>query len=128
MDDSERVELIRRGNELFNARDYKSALKIFLSTSYKDGIIRVADYLYFDVKDKVAAVKLYKRAGHQKVIDEFAERAAQIIHSFLEEDKKLEAERKKVEETFVKEWKPATVTVEDLMNLAKKEEKEEDKK
>ena len=127
MDDSERVELIRRGNEYFNAKDYKNALKVFLTTSYNDGIIRVADYLYFDKKDNISAVKLYKKAGHQKVIDEFAERAAQIIRSFLEEDKKLEEERKKIEDTFVKEWKPVTISGADVEKLGNKPEGEETK-
>ena len=89
MENEERISLIRRGNELFNQGDYKNSLKIFLMTDYKDGIIRVADFLYFDKKDKVSAVKLYKKAGHQKVIDEFSERVAVLIKLLLSEDKIL---------------------------------------
>lgn len=128
MENDERISLIRRGNELFNSGDYKNSLKIFLMTDYKDGIIRVADYLYFDKKDKVNAVKLYKRAGHQKIIDEFSERAAQLIKLLLEEDRTV----KKITESMltdndgqetpapasiIKEWKPGVIKSDDISKL-----------
>lgn len=116
MDEEERISLIRRGNELFNKKDYKNALKIFLATNYKDGIIRVADYLYFDKGDKISAIKLYKKAGHQKVIDDFAEKASDIIRMLLEEDKKLAHE-------LTLEEKPVTISSEDIKKLNEIENK-----
>ncbi|MEJ5285312.1 MAG: hypothetical protein ACP5Q5_09835 [Brevinematia bacterium] len=121
MDDEERISLIRRGNELFNNKDYKNALKIFIATDYKDGIIRVADYLYFEKNDKISAIKLYKKAGHQKVIDDFAQKAAYIIRMMLDEDKEKEKLRKEIEESFVSEWKPVVIKREEIENLDKKE-------
>jgi len=124
VDDEERIALIRQGNELFNKKDYKNALKIFLATNYKDGIIRVADYLYFDKQDKISAIKLYKKAGHQKVIDDFAERAARLIQLLLYEDKKAAEEAVKVAEPIIKEWKPVVVSADELINAARKVEVE----
>ncbi|MGA2141876.1 MAG: hypothetical protein ABSG94_05575 [Brevinematales bacterium] len=128
MENEERISLIRRGNELFNQGDYKNSLKIFLMTDYKDGIIRVADFLYFDKKDKVSAVKLYKKAGHQKVIDEFSERVALLIKLLLSEDKvikeitetMIEGEEasstsgEKSQNSVIKEWKPIVIKSDDI--------------
>lgn len=131
MDDQARIALIRRGNELFNNGDMKNALKIFLSTNYKDGIIRVADNLYFDKKDKISAVKLYKRANHQKVIDDFAEKAAAVIRALLNEDKRVVEEEKLAREFEMKmeKWEPVVLNADQIANVkeiggpAKKEDK-----
>ncbi len=123
VENEERISLIRRGNELFNQGDFKNSLKIFLMTDYKDGIIRVADYLYFDRKDKVSAVKLYKRAGHQKVIDEFSERVAVLIKLLLSEDKIIkQITEGEIEGTgsVIKEWKPASIKGDDLSKMDNK--------
>jgi hypothetical protein len=129
MDDEQRIQLIRRGNELFNKGDLKNALKIFLATEYKDGIIRVADYLYFEKKDKISAIKLYKRAGHQKVIDDFAEKVAMVIRMLLDEDKRKEIEKEEITKEFIKEWKPVEIKKEELENIdsltSEKKDKEE---
>jgi hypothetical protein len=122
MDSEERAALIRRGNEFFNQSDYKSALKIFLATDYKDGIIRVADYLYFEKKDKISAIKLYKKANHHKVIDDFTEKAAALIRILLAEDKQKadeEAVKKEMAGAFMKEWKPVTLSGEEIANMNK---------
>ncbi len=117
MDNSERVAFIRKGNELFNQGDYKNSLKIFLATDYKDGIIRVADYLYFDRHDKIGAVKLYKKAGHKKVLDDFVEKAAAIIRMYLSEDKWIPEAGNQETGVEVKEWKPVVLSIEEIANL-----------
>lgn len=123
MDDEERTLLIRRGNELFNKGDLKNALKIFLATDYKDGIIRVADVLYFDKNDKISALKLYKKAGYRKVVDSFAEKAAMIIRMFLQEDKRKRISEEEMIKAFVSEFKPEKIE----RNLKEKEDKMEKK-
>jgi hypothetical protein len=127
LEDQERIALIRRGNELFNNGDYKNSLKIYLATNYKDGIIRVADYLYFDKKDKISGVKLYKKAGHQKVVDDFAEKAAEIIKLLLAEDKQKPKEAAveiitRDKKAIVKEWLPATINVDELTGIKENNE------
>jgi hypothetical protein len=121
MENEERAALIRKGNELFNKGDYRESLKIFLASNYKDGIIRVADYYYFDKKDAVSAMKLYKRAGHQKIINDFAEKAAAVLHMLLAEDKRREADRKAAVATVVKEWKPVVIQTSEIIQKENKE-------
>lgn len=89
MDSSERAMLIRRGNELFNNGDTKNALKIYIATSYKDGIARVASHFERKNNDPVSALKLYKKAGMQGNVEKIAYSMAQTIRKLLEEDKVL---------------------------------------
>lgn len=116
MDDSDRISLIRRGNELYNKGDIKNALKVFLATEYQDGIVRVADHLYYEENNKIAAIKLYKKAGYQKRIDEFAEKAAICIQMWLECDR-IDAATKtiKISTEQIKEWKPINIKSEDIV-------------
>lgn len=133
VDDQARIALIRRGNELFNNGDLKNSLKIFLSTNYNDGIIRVADVLYFDKKDKISAVKLYKRANHKKVLDDFAEKAAAVIRTLLNEDKRIEEENTlaKAFAQKMEKWEPVVLSADQIAGIhevgAKKEEPENKK-
>jgi hypothetical protein len=134
MTDEDRIGLIRQGNELFNRGDFKNSLKIFLATDYKDGIIRVADHLYYEEKQQVSAIKLYKKAGYQRKVDEFAEKAAVTIHMLLESDKKLEqvpeeeiAESGKDTKDF-KEWKPVTLSLDEIIDSSKSKPQGTDKK
>lgn len=91
---SEKVMLIRRGNELFNNKDYKNALKIYLAVNYKDGIARMAGILEHEKKDLIAAMKLYKKAGLHGNVDKIAYDMAQTIRFLIKEDKELEAAHK----------------------------------
>ena len=69
MERSERVMLIRRGNELFNNKDYKNSLKIYLAIDYQDGIARIASVMEHEKKDRITALKLYKRAKHNSNVE-----------------------------------------------------------
>ncbi|NPV00341.1 MAG: hypothetical protein HPY53_03060 [Brevinematales bacterium] len=134
MTEEDRIGLIRQGNELFNRGDFKNSLKIFLATDYKDGIIRVADHLYYEEKQQISAIKLYKKAGSQRKVEEFAEKAAVTIHMLLESDKKLEqvpekeiTEAGKAPSDF-KEWKPVTLSMDEIIDSSKSKPQGTDKK
>jgi hypothetical protein len=43
LDREKRAALIRKGNELFNEGDYGFAQRIFVTTRYSDGMIRLGD-------------------------------------------------------------------------------------
>lgn len=121
MDDSERAALIRRGNEFFNKGDIRNALKIFLSTNYGDGLIRVGDYYYFEKNDRVTGVRLYKKAGYQKGIEDFAVKAAQLIRLWMAEDRQAALE-KAFEKTAspeepIKAWAPTVIRLDDLRDI-----------
>lgn len=138
MTDEDRINLIRRGNELFNKGDFKNALKIFLATNYRDGIVRVADHLYYDENKQVAAIKLYKKAGYTKRIEEFAEKAALTIRMLLDSDKLGLPEEVTVSESEIvkydryqqkniQEWQPRQLTKEEIVKHKMKENKNETK-
>ena len=84
----ERIVLIRKGNEFLNKGDIEKASKIFVTTSYKDGLIRIGDYYYFDKKNPFKALHFYLEAKYEKRIRELTERMAIILKKWLDEDKK----------------------------------------
>ncbi len=81
----ERLILIRKGNELFNNGDIEKAAKIFVTTSYKDGLIRVGDYYYFDKKNPLKALHFYIEAKYEKRISELTERIVAVLKKWLSE-------------------------------------------
>jgi len=81
----ERLILIRKGNELFNNGDIEKAAKIFVTTSYKDGLIRVGDYYYFDKKKPLKALHFYIEAKYEKRISELTERIVAVLKKWLSE-------------------------------------------
>ncbi len=74
MDSSERIKLIRLGNELFNKKDIDGATKIFVNTGYRDGITRVADYYFYDRKMPLVALRYYRMVNRQDKVREIFER------------------------------------------------------
>ncbi|MCS6984732.1 MAG: hypothetical protein NZM25_06375 [Leptospiraceae bacterium] len=66
MDPQKRAQLIRQGNLLFNKGDIETAAKIFKATNYRDGLIRVGDYFYFEKHEPLRAYGYYRQAGHEK--------------------------------------------------------------
>lgn len=79
MDQKERVVLIRKGNELFNEKKYNEAIKLYLKAEYMDGIMRVADYYFYDLKQPLVALKFYKLINRKDRIDEIN---ARILYAF----------------------------------------------
>ncbi|HEB30421.1 MAG TPA: hypothetical protein ENI15_06055 [Spirochaetes bacterium] len=77
--------LIRKGNELLNDGDIEKAEKIFVTTAYKDGLIRIGDYYYFDQKNVFKALNLYLEAKYEKRIRELTERMALVLKNWLNE-------------------------------------------
>lgn len=88
MTDKERVELIRKGNQLFNEGKIEEAAKIFLATDYKDGLVRIGDHYYFNEKKIFKAFFYYRKANYKKRLEEIYKTWASIIQLLLNEDKK----------------------------------------
>lgn len=74
MDTKDRIELIRKGNELFNNGDIETAAKIFAKTGYKDGLTRVADHYFFDRRLPLNALPYYKMANCEAKVKEIYDR------------------------------------------------------
>lgn len=95
MTDKERVELIRKGNQLFNEGKIEEAAKIFLATNYKDGLVRVGDHYLYQEKRFFKAFFYYRKANYPKRLEEIYKRWANVIHFLLEEDRRNENSEEK---------------------------------
>ncbi len=86
MDKSEKVQLIRRGNELFNEGNVYQAMKIFVKSQYRDGILRAADIIYYEKKQPLIALKFYKMIKRQDRVDEILGRMVFAFSRFIKND------------------------------------------
>ena len=80
-----KVKLNRKGNELFNAGDIESARRIFQTTGYSDGLIRVGDK-YLSDRRPIDALKMYRLARDDKRTESIINTAASVIHYLLNEE------------------------------------------
>ena len=85
----DKVVLIRKGNELFNKGKYDLAKKIFLTTGYTDGLIRLGKY-YYKNNLPLEALRMFWLAPYRKGIDGLMNKFVHIISSWLNEDKQEE--------------------------------------
>lgn len=92
MDKNERVLLIRKGNELYNEKKYDDAIKLFLKAEYMDGIMRVADYYYYELKQPLSALKFYRLINRKDRIDEINARIVYAFNRMLSEKPVKETE------------------------------------
>ena len=85
-----KVKLNRHGNELFNEGDVEAARRIFQTTGYSDGLIRVGERYMADNKP-IEALKMYRLARDDKRSEALIATAAFVIQNLLrehEEEKK----------------------------------------
>ena len=82
---SQRSALIRKGNEFFNRGDYETAKRIFVTTSYSDGLIRMGDY-YRKNGNTIEALRMYKMAPAKEKYDNMLEQTAAILSRWLKEE------------------------------------------
>ncbi len=84
--DKERVEYIRKGNEFFNDGKFKEAETIFMLTNYKDGILRIANRYYYELKKPLIALKFYYKIGAKEKIEEIRERMLFALKKLIKEE------------------------------------------
>jgi hypothetical protein len=80
----ERVVLIRKGNALFNQGNIEMARKIFITTNYTDGIIRLGDF-YYQHKQPLEALKMYYLASYEKKFKVVIAKVAEIVKKLIKE-------------------------------------------
>ena len=88
MDDREKAALARKGNEYFNDGNITEAIKYFVKAGYRDGIMRVADYYYFDKKQPLIALKFYKMINRKDRVDEIFARMMFALNKMLRPESK----------------------------------------
>ena len=80
-----KVKLNRKGNELFNEGDIEAARRLFQTTGYSDGLIRVGDKYLGDAKP-IEALKMYRLARDEKRSEALIVTAALVIQNMLREN------------------------------------------
>ncbi len=80
----QRTMLIRKGNELYNRGRIDEAKRIFLTTGYTDGLIRVGDY-YLQRREPLEAFRMYWLAPERHKSEYLIERMAAVVRSWLKE-------------------------------------------
>jgi hypothetical protein len=80
----QRAALIRKGNELYNEKKYDLAKKIFLTTGYTDGLIRLGD-MYLKEAQPLEAFRLYWLAPDRKKTQVLLEKSVAVIRKWLKE-------------------------------------------
>ncbi|MBN1525657.1 MAG: hypothetical protein JW904_14355 [Spirochaetales bacterium] len=84
--DAKRVVLIRRGNELFNRGEFELAQKVFLTTQYSDGLVRIGDR-YISEHKPLEAFRMYWLAHDKKKKDALVQKMASVIKNWLKEER-----------------------------------------
>jgi hypothetical protein len=87
----EKAKLNRKGNELFNRGELETARRIFQTTGYSDGLIRVGNK-YLAMLRPVDALKMYWLARDEKRSAELVGLAVLAIQKLLHEEE-VENER-----------------------------------
>ena len=81
-----RAALIRKGNELYNKGEVALAERIFVTTSYSDGLIRIGDRFLKGGKP-LEALKMYLLAPAPDKTAAVIGQMAQVMHAWLAEGK-----------------------------------------
>jgi hypothetical protein len=82
---AQKAQLNRRGNVLFNSGDIETARRIFQTTGYSDGLIRVGES-YLEAKRPIDALKMFKLSHDQARSAILIEKAAMVISKMLDEE------------------------------------------
>lgn len=92
LNDADRTALIRKGNEAFNNGEMELAAKIYKSTEYKDGLIRMGDYYYFNQRQPLIAYGYYRRANHTIMMDRLSDNFINALKFWLADPSKGDEE------------------------------------
>ncbi len=80
----QRTILIRKGNELFNRGQFADAKRIFLTTGYTDGLMRLGDY-YYQNGQPLEAFRMFWLAPDTGKRDALIVKMASVVRHWLHE-------------------------------------------
>jgi hypothetical protein len=80
-----RAALVRKGNELFNRGEFGLAQRIFLTTKYSDGLIRIGDR-YAKGGEPLSALRFYWLAPAPDKAAAIVEKIARVMQQWLAEE------------------------------------------
>jgi hypothetical protein len=82
---SQKAALNRKGNMLYNSGDIEGARRIFLTTGYSDGLVRIGDY-YKSRGRELDALRMYWIAPDRKKAEPIIMRLSEIIKNLINEE------------------------------------------
>jgi hypothetical protein len=85
---SQKAELNRKGNQLFNNGNIEAAKRIFMTTGYSDGLSRVGDY-YKSQNRPLEALRMYWLAPDKTKAQPLIEQLAYLLQGLIAEDEPL---------------------------------------
>ncbi|MDR1428867.1 MAG: hypothetical protein LBI85_01135 [Spirochaetaceae bacterium] len=85
LDGAQKAALNRKGNVLFNSGDVEGARRVFLTTGYTDGLVRIGDY-YQAKGRKLDALRMYWLAPDHKKSEPIIAQLSFIIQKLLKEE------------------------------------------
>jgi len=82
IDGSQKAALNRKGNVLYNSGDIEGARRIFITTGYSDGLVRIGDH--YNSKGKpLDALKMYWIAPDRKKAEPIIAQLSVLIRNML---------------------------------------------
>ncbi|HQO40426.1 MAG TPA: hypothetical protein PK986_08150 [Spirochaetota bacterium] len=120
MDSQERAGLIRKGNELFNQGEINEAMKLFVRTRYGDGIMRIADFYYYEKKQPLIALKFYRMINRSDRIEEINSRMMFAFKKMIMQQAE-EASSPEAQEIEVKVHPKLKILAEEILRDKEKE-------
>jgi hypothetical protein len=85
IESSQKAALNRKGNMLFNSGDIEGARRIFITTGYSDGLVRVGDYYKSQGRD-LDALRMYWIAPDKKKCEPILEKVSSLIRTLINEE------------------------------------------
>ncbi|MCL2602092.1 MAG: hypothetical protein FWD91_04685 [Treponema sp.] len=83
IDATQKAALNRKGNILFNSGDVEGARRVFLTTGYTDGLIRVGDH-YNSQGRPLDALRLYWIAPDRKKAEAIIAQLSAVIQAMIQ--------------------------------------------
>ncbi|MDR2619109.1 MAG: hypothetical protein LBC62_09590 [Treponema sp.] len=84
IDGAQKAALNRKGNSLYNSGDIEGAKRIYLTTGYSDGLIRIGDY-YKSKGRMLDALRMYWIAPDHNKAEPIIRQLSVIIQNLIEE-------------------------------------------
>jgi len=82
---NQKAALNRKGNMLYNSGDIEGARRIFLTTGYSDGLVRIGDY-YFSKGKALDALRMYWIAPDHNKAEPIIVKLSTIIQNLIHEE------------------------------------------
>ena len=83
IDGSQKAALNRKGNVLYNSGDIEGARRIFITTGYSDGLVRVGDH-YMSKGKPLDALKMYWIAPDRNKAEPIIAQLSVLIKKMLQ--------------------------------------------